>query len=135
MNKDYSLSQIREIAEEVIKTSKHKILLFNGEMGVGKTTLIKEICASLGVQDTISSPTFSLVNEYITSTGETIYHFDFYRIKDEEEALDMGVEDYLDSNNWCLIEWPENIKNLVPLNSVNIHIKLTANNLRNIQLK
>lgn len=135
MNKDYSLSQIREIAEEVIKTSKHKILLFHGEMGVGKTTLIKEICAALGVEDTISSPTFSLVNEYITSDDETIYHFDFYRIKDEEEAMDMGVEDYLDSNNWCLIEWPENIKNLVPLNSVNIHIKLTTNNLRNIQLK
>ena len=100
MNKNYSLEQLREIAEEVIQLSKHKILLFNGEMGVGKTTLIKEICRVLGVEDTISSPTFSLVNEYVTSNVETVYHFDFYRKNDEEEALDMGIEDYFYSNNW-----------------------------------
>jgi tRNA threonylcarbamoyladenosine biosynthesis protein TsaE len=135
MNKNYSLEQIREIAKEVVALSKHKILLFNGEMGVGKTTLIKEICAVLGVEDTISSPTFSLVNEYLTSSNETVYHFDFYRINDEEEALDMGIEDYFYSNHWCLVEWPENIKNLLPLNSVKINITLTENNLRNIQLK
>jgi tRNA threonylcarbamoyladenosine biosynthesis protein TsaE len=134
MNKNYSLEQLHEIAEEVIQLSKHKILLFNGEMGVGKTTLIKEICRVLGVEDTISSPTFSLVNEYVTSNKETVYHFDFYRINDEEEALDMGIEDYFYSNNWCLIEWPNNIKNLLPLNSVTINITLNADNLRNIQL-
>ncbi len=134
MNKNYSLEQLHEIAEEVIQLSKHKILLFNGEMGVGKTTLIKEICRVLGVEDTISSPTFSLVNEYVTSNEETVYHFDFYRINDEEEALDMGIEDYFYSNNWCLIEWPNNIKNLLPLNSVTINITLNADNLRNIQL-
>ncbi|MFY7669902.1 tRNA (adenosine(37)-N6)-threonylcarbamoyltransferase complex ATPase subunit type 1 TsaE [Tenacibaculum sp. MEBiC06402] len=135
MNKNYSLDQIREIAKEVVASSKHKILLFNGEMGVGKTTLIKEICAVLGVEDTISSPTFSLVNEYATSTNETVYHFDFYRINDEEEALDMGIEDYFYSDNWCLVEWPQNIKNLLPLNSVKIDIVLSSDNLRNIQLK
>ncbi|CAL2077300.1 tRNA (adenosine(37)-N6)-threonylcarbamoyltransferase complex ATPase subunit type 1 TsaE [Tenacibaculum sp. 190524A05c] len=135
MNKDYSLDQLREIAQEVIASSKHKILLFNGEMGVGKTTLIKEICSILGVQDTISSPTFSLVNEYVTDKNETVYHFDFYRIKDEEEALDMGIEDYFYNDNWCLVEWPQNIKNLLPLNSVNIHIELNSDNQRNIQLK
>ncbi|AUC14850.1 tRNA (adenosine(37)-N6)-threonylcarbamoyltransferase complex ATPase subunit type 1 TsaE [Tenacibaculum sp. SZ-18] len=134
MNKNYSLEQLHEIAEEVIQLSKHKVLLFNGEMGVGKTTLIKEICSLLGVQDTISSPTFSLVNEYMTSNKETVYHFDFYRINNEEEALDIGVEDYFYSNNWCLIEWPNNIKNLLPLNSVNINLTLNADNLRNIQL-
>lgn len=134
MNKNYSLEQLREIAEEVIQLSKHKILLFNGEMGVGKTTLIKEICRVLGVEDTISSPTFSLVNEYVTSNEETVYHFDFYRINDEEEALDMGIEDYFYTNNWCLVEWPNNIKNLLPLNSVTINITLNADNLRNIQL-
>lgn len=134
MNKNYSLEQLHEIAEEVIQLSKHKILLFNGEMGVGKTTLIKEICRVLGVEDTISSPTFSLVNEYVTSNEETVYHFDFYRINEEEEALDMGIDDYFYSNNWCLIEWPNNIKNLLPLNSVTINIKLNADNLRNIQL-
>lgn len=135
MNKDYSLDQLREIAQEVIASSKHKILLFNGEMGVGKTTLIKEICSILGVQDTISSPTFSLVNEYVTNKNETVYHFDFYRIKDEEEALDMGIEDYFYNDNWCLVEWPQNIKNLLPLNSVNIYIELNSDNQRNIQLK
>ncbi|CAL2064319.1 tRNA (adenosine(37)-N6)-threonylcarbamoyltransferase complex ATPase subunit type 1 TsaE [Tenacibaculum sp. 190524A05c] len=135
MNKDYSLDQLREIAQEVIASSKHKILLFNGEMGVGKTTLIKEICSILGVQDTISSPTFSLVNEYVTDKNETVYHFDFYRIKDEEEALDMGIEDYFYNDNWCLVEWPQNIKNLLPLNSVNIYIELNSDNQRNIQLK
>ncbi|CAL2084554.1 tRNA threonylcarbamoyladenosine biosynthesis protein TsaE [Tenacibaculum sp. 190524A05c] len=135
MNKDYSLDQLREIAQEVIASSKHKILLFNGEMGVGKTTLIKEICSILGVQDTISSPTFSLVNEYVTDKNETVYHFDFYRIKEEEEALDMGIEDYFYNDNWCLVEWPQNIKNLLPLNSVNIHIELNSDNQRNIQLK
>ncbi len=135
MNKNYSLEQIRDIAQEVIASSKHKILLFNGEMGVGKTTLIKEICSILGVEDTISSPTFSLVNEYATGNNEIVYHFDFYRIKDEEEALDMGIEDYFYNDNWCLVEWPQNIKNLLPLNSVNIHIELTSDNQRNIQLK
>ncbi|MCH2032980.1 MAG: tRNA (adenosine(37)-N6)-threonylcarbamoyltransferase complex ATPase subunit type 1 TsaE [Tenacibaculum sp.] len=134
MNKNYSLEQLHVIAEEVIQLSKHKILLFNGKMGVGKTTLIKEICRVLGVEDTISSPTFSLVNEYVTLNEETVYHFDFYRINDEEEALDMGIEDYFYSNNWCLIEWPNNIKNLLPLNSVTINITLNADNLRNIQL-
>lgn len=135
MNKNYSLENLTEIAKEVIQSSKHKILLFYGEMGVGKTTLIKEICKELGVKDNITSPTFSLVNEYQTSKIETIYHFDFYRIEHEEEAYDMGVEDYLYSNNWCLIEWPENVKNLLPLEAVEIHIMQIDNLQRNIQLK
>ena len=110
-------------------------MLFNGDMGVGKTTLIKEICSVLGVDDVAHSPTFSLVNEYKTNTNETVYHFDFYRIEDEEEAYDMGAEDYLYSNNWCLIEWPENVKNLLPLDAVEINIILLDNGQRNIQLK
>ncbi len=134
MNVDYSIDELNDIAKKVLATSKHKILLFNGEMGVGKTTLIKELCKVLGSTEIASSPTFSLVNEYETNKGEVIYHFDFYRIEDEEEALDIGVEDYFYSNNWCLIEWSENIKNLVPLNAVNIQITAINNNLRNIQL-
>ncbi|CAM1348188.1 tRNA (adenosine(37)-N6)-threonylcarbamoyltransferase complex ATPase subunit type 1 TsaE [Tenacibaculum crassostreae] len=135
MNKNYSLSELRTIAEEVLATASHKILLFYGEMGIGKTTLIKELCNVLGVEDVASSPTFSLVNEYKTNTNETVYHFDFYRINDEEEAYDMGVEDYFYSNNWCLVEWPENVKNLLPLDTVSVSISLLENGQRNIQLK
>ncbi|MGB1043283.1 MAG: tRNA (adenosine(37)-N6)-threonylcarbamoyltransferase complex ATPase subunit type 1 TsaE [Tenacibaculum sp.] len=135
MNKNYSLNDLAEVAKDVITNSKNKVLLFNGDMGVGKTTLIKEICKELGVEDIAHSPTFSLVNEYQTTKNDTVYHFDFYRIEDEEEAYDMGVEDYLYSNNWCLIEWPENVKNLLPLDAVVINITLLENQQRNIQLK
>ena len=135
MNKDYSISQLSEIAKEVIDSAAHKTLLLNGEMGVGKTTLIKEICKQLGVDDVAHSPTFSLVNEYLTAKGETVYHFDFYRIEHEEEAYDIGIEDYLYSNNWCFIEWSENVKNLLPLETVEINITLLENGQRNIQLR
>ena len=135
MNKNYSLEDLSEIARELIASVKNKTLLFYGQMGVGKTTLIKEICKALKVQDTISSPTFSLVNEYQTIDNSKVFHFDFYRITDEEEALDMGIEDYLYNNDWCLIEWPENIENLLPLDAVEIHLSILDDNKRNIQLK
>ena len=131
----YSLNDLASIAEEVIAKAKYKTLLFRGEMGVGKTTLIKEICNVLEVQDRVSSPTFSLVNEYHTATNAIVYHFDFYRITQEEEALDMGIEEYLYQNDWCLIEWPENIENLLPLEAVQIHITILENGQRTIQLK
>jgi tRNA threonylcarbamoyladenosine biosynthesis protein TsaE len=132
---NYTLSDLSEIANEVIKNASNKVLLFYGEMGVGKTTLIKEIVKKLGVNDNVSSPTFSLVNEYHTTTGEKIYHFDFYRINKEDEALDMGVEEYFYSNNWCLVEWPNKVENLVPLNAVSITITSNKNQLRTITLK
>ena len=135
MNKNYSFLDLNQIAKEIIRNSKHKILLFHGEMGVGKTTLIKEICKILGTDDLINSPTFSIVNEYITNTNEIIYHFDFYRIKNEEEALNLGIEDYFYSNAWCLIEWPSVIQNLVPLKNSTIHITELNNGQRNIELK
>jgi tRNA threonylcarbamoyladenosine biosynthesis protein TsaE len=135
MNKNYSLEDLSLIASEIISSAKNKTLLFYGEMGVGKTTLIKEICKELKVQDSISSPTFSLVNEYQTSTNEKVFHFDFYRITDQEEALDMGIEEYFYNNDWCLIEWPENIENLLPLEAVEIHLTILDNRERNIQLK
>ena len=135
MNKIYSFLDLNQIAKEIIRNSKYKILLFHGDMGVGKTTLIKEICKILGTEDLINSPTFSIVNEYITNTNEIIYHFDFYRIKNEEEALNLGIEDYFYSNAWCLIEWPSVIQNLVPLKNSTIHITELNNGQRNIELK
>ncbi|MFQ3296546.1 MAG: tRNA threonylcarbamoyladenosine biosynthesis protein TsaE [Polaribacter sp.] len=135
MNTNYSLENLPEIAAAIITSVKNKTLLFYGEMGVGKTTLIKEICKQIGVLDTISSPTFSLVNEYITSKETTVFHFDFYRITAQEEALDMGIEEYLYNNDWCLIEWPQNVENLLPLDAVEIHLTMLENNQRNVQLK
>ena len=135
MIKNYTLEELPAIAKEIIKSAKNKVLLFYGEMGVGKTTLIKEIVKQLGSLDTVSSPTFSLVNEYHTTNGEKVYHFDFYRINNENEALDMGAEEYFYSDCWCLIEWPEKLKNLVPLNSVMITITANNNQLRTLELK
>lgn len=135
MNKNYSLEDLSIIASEIILLAKSKTLLFYGQMGVGKTTLIKEICKVLKVQDSISSPTFSLVNEYETSNKDKVFHFDFYRITDEEEAFDMGIEEYLYNNYWCLIEWPKNIQNLLPLEAVEIHLTILDDGKRNIQLK
>lgn len=135
MNKNYSLKELNAVAKNVITSAAHKTLLFYGEMGVGKTTLIKEICKELGIDDVTHSPTFSLVNEYQTNNGQTVYHFDFYRIDDENEAYDMGIEDYFYSNSWCLIEWPEKVKSLLPLETVTIHISLSENNKRVIQVE
>jgi tRNA threonylcarbamoyladenosine biosynthesis protein TsaE len=134
MNKNFSLSEAPIIAKEIIKKSTSKIILFHGDMGVGKTTLIKEICKILGTEDLISSPTFSIVNEYITSNDETIFHFDFYRIDNEEEAYNIGVEDYFDSNHWCLIEWPSVVENLLPLENVNVYLTVLEDGQRNIQI-
>ncbi len=134
MNKNYSLEDLSEVASAIISSAKNKTLLFYGQMGVGKTTLIKELCKQLGVLDTISSPTFSLVNEYHSKKDEKVFHFDFYRITEEVEALDMGIEEYFANNDWCLIEWPENIENLVPLDAVEIHLAILDDGKRNIQL-
>lgn len=135
MNKNYTLKKLSSIAAEIISSVKNKTLLFYGEMGAGKTTLIKEICQQLGILDNISSPTFSLVNEYQTSKEERVFHFDFYRIEEEEEALDIGIEEYFDSDAWCLVEWPENIENLLPLGAAQIHLSILDDEQRNIQLK
>ena len=135
MQQNYTLKELPIIAQKIIKNAKSKVLLFNGEMGAGKTTLIKEITKQLGVEDIASSPTFSLVNEYQTSKGETIYHFDFYRINSEEEAYDIGIEDYFHSNAWCFIEWGEKVQNLLPLEIVNINIQVLNENQRTIDIK
>ena len=110
---------------------KEKVFLFEGEMGAGKTTLIKTICHQLGVRDTASSPTYSIVNEYEYQDGK-VYHFDFFRIKTENEAFDIGFEEYLDSGEYCFIEWPEMIPNLWPLHYIRISIHPDENGSRTI---
>jgi tRNA threonylcarbamoyladenosine biosynthesis protein TsaE len=134
MNVTFSLEQLEEVAQKIIAENPNKVILFHGEMGVGKTTLIKQLCKTLGVTDATSSPTFSLVNEYQTAKNQTVYHFDFYRLNKEEEALDMGVEDYLYSGNWCFIEWAEKIPNLIPEAHSIITIELLADGKRSLEL-
>lgn len=109
----FNLDQITEIAQTILENVQSKTVLLYGEMGAGKTTLISAIVKEMGATDFASSPTFSLVNEYEVTNG-TVYHFDLYRIKNQYEALDMGIEDYLYSGSWNFIEWPEKIVNLLP---------------------
>lgn len=106
-----------------------RIFLFSGDMGTGKTTFIKSICSTLGVSETVTSPTYSLVNQYET-TDNTIYHFDFYRIKTEDEAYDIGFEEYLYSGNYCFIEWPEKIPSFWPEKYVKISLSIKDNDQR-----
>lgn len=133
MNYTYSISSLPQAADAVLATLTSKTLLFYGEMGSGKTTLIKELVKKLGYTALVSSPTFSLVNEY-QGEKEKIYHFDFYRIEKEEEALDIGIEEYLDSDYWNFIEWPEKILNLVPAAKNEIFIKINNDGTRTLNL-
>ncbi len=135
MTLDYTAKELPAIAKQLIQEIATPIWLFYGEMGSGKTTLIREILLQLGVEDHIQSPTYSLVNEYCDSKNQVVYHFDFYRIETEEEAYDMGVEDYFDSGNRCFIEWPEKISNLLPEKSVKIHIIVTGLQTRRLTIK
>ncbi|HEY4652462.1 MAG TPA: tRNA (adenosine(37)-N6)-threonylcarbamoyltransferase complex ATPase subunit type 1 TsaE [Pontibacter sp.] len=110
-----SLDNLPEAAAMLLDVaSQEPVILFEGPMGAGKTTLIKEFCRQMGVQENVSSPTFALVNEYEAENGKLIYHFDFYRISDEREALNIGALEYFESGNICLIEWPSLIPNLLP---------------------
>lgn len=131
----YHIHQIYDAAQLLIDRTQHtNIVAFHGEMGAGKTTLIQAICKQKGVHEPATSPTYSIVNEYLTNTGTTIYHFDFYRLQTLQEALDMGVYEYLDSGNLCLIEWPERIKDILEQEKVlYISIKKTSETERNIQ--
>ena len=120
-----SPEDLLEISREIIEVgSGFKVWLFFGTMGAGKTTLIKSICKNLDVNDVVNSPTYTLVNEYTTKNSRLIYHFDFYRINDEEEAMDIGTDEYFNSNNLCLVEWPEQIPSLLPEKYLNITISL-----------
>ena len=130
-----SLEEIGAVAEEFVRLAMQEdtVFAFNGQMGAGKTTFIKALCEALGVSETVTSPTFAIVNEYRSDeTGELIYHFDFYRIKKLEEAYDMGCEDYFYSGAVCLIEWPELVEDFLPGNTVWVDIKVNDDETRTI---
>ena len=131
------LADLPLVASAIINlTESHKLVVLCGQMGAGKTTLIKQICSQLGVIQEVSSPTFALVNEYETSTQQIVYHFDFYRIKNLEEVYDIGYEDYFYSNNLCLMEWPENIEPLLQNEEVlKVHMKPLGEGSREVVLE
>ena len=131
----FSIEQLDLVAKQILEQNPSKVLLFNGEMGAGKTTLIKKLCENLGVNEPTSSPTFSLVNEYYTTNNQYIYHFDCYRLKTEIEALDMGIDEYLYSGYWCFIEWAEKISNLIPEQHTVITIEVLADGNRKLVLE
>ena len=130
-----SVNDLDEVGKGIISfAGNNKIWLFIGEMGAGKTTTIKAICRELGVVDDVRSPTFAIVNEYLTKTNDTVYHFDFYRIEALDEVLDIGIDEYFDSGNVCLLEWPQNIEDLLPEKFVRIDIHENEDQTRTFKL-
>jgi len=129
------LTDLETVAEQIVAhTQNENIWLFHGDMGAGKTTLIKALGKAMGVSDSMSSPTFALVNEYEAFRDKKIYHFDFYRIKNEAEAYDIGVEEYFDSGDYCFVEWPEKIQSIIPPEHADIKITLDDNTHRTIAI-
>jgi len=132
----FSQHEISEVAKKLIKAGNGlSVWALHGEMGAGKTTLVKALVTALGVRETTASPTFSIVNEYHGRNGEPIYHFDFYRIKNESEAFDIGTDEYFDSGNLCLIEWPEKIPSLLPSAHFEIQLEIIEEQTRLIRYR
>lgn len=127
------IKDLSSIAKRLIdEFSGERIFAFYGKMGAGKTTFIQSVCKALGSGDTVTSPTFALINEYKTGDRQSVFHFDFYRIKNLEEVFDLGYEDYLYSGSYCLIEWPELIEPLLPENIIKVKIEVAEDGSRNI---
>ena len=136
LKEHYQLEDLTNISEKIVKAAgQNRIWNIVGEMGAGKTTLITRICKIMGVKDSVSSPTFSLVNEYLTGSNKTIYHFDFYRIKTISEAYDMGYEEYFYSGNYCFIEWGIRVSELLPSERIDLTIKVLDEKSRIITLE
>lgn len=131
-----SIEEIAVAAKEFVTAmGDRKVFAFYGKMGAGKTTFIKAVCEELGVEDVINSPTFAIVNEYVDGKGEPVYHFDFYRIKNLQEVLDIGYEDYVYSGHMCFMEWPELIENLLPDDAVKVTIEEKTDGGRVVQFE
>ncbi len=136
MELTYSLEQIDLAASALLDWMKtYKVFALNGEMGAGKTTLVHAVCEALQVKDRVGSPTFSIINQYEAKTGETLYHIDLYRLKDEEEAIRSGVEDCIESGSFCLIEWPQRAPGLFPPDTVQVFIEAIGTNTRKLRIK
>jgi tRNA threonylcarbamoyladenosine biosynthesis protein TsaE len=133
LEKINSVTELKKVAANLIKQfPNNRVFALYGKMGAGKTTFIQAICSSLGSSDNVTSPTFALINEYKTPDNSSIFHFDFYRIEDLEEAYDLGYEDYLYSGSYCFIEWPEMIEPLLPEKIVKVEITVRDNETRTI---
>jgi tRNA threonylcarbamoyladenosine biosynthesis protein TsaE len=131
----YTINEIQRVAISIIENAESKVVCFYGEMGAGKTTLIKALVKELSGADNASSPTFGIVNEYHVESGEVLgYHFDFYRLGDETEALDLGFEDYVNQDVWIFIEWPEKIPSFLPQDVTEVHLKIFDSETRELLL-
>ena len=130
-----NINDLEELSSEILKfNNQYKKFAFFGDMGVGKTTLIKSLLKNLGVNDNVTSPTFSIVNEYLSEKLGSIFHFDFYRIKNEKEAYDIGIDEYLSSDNYCFIEWPNKINNFIDDKFINVYMDIIEDDKRNIMI-
>lgn len=135
---DWIITGIDELEDSARKllqyAGERKVMAFSGEIGAGKTTLIQRLCRQLGVEEKVTSPTFALANVYATSEGEEVYHLDLYRLKNAQEALDMGIEEYLYGDRYCFIEWPAVVEDILPADTLHIRIELIENSDRKIVL-
>ena len=132
----FTLPQIKKAAATFLgAVNNRKVIALHGEMGAGKTTFVHALCDELGVQNAVSSPTFSIINEYRSAAGKTVYHLDLYRLKSVQEALDAGVEDCFYSGNLCLVEWPEVAPSIFPKNTLHVYIEIAGNNERKLVIR
>jgi tRNA threonylcarbamoyladenosine biosynthesis protein TsaE len=129
------VSELPKVASIILEHSQSTpVIIFNGEMGAGKTTLISQLCKQMGISEDISSPTYAIVNTYLTTESKEVYHFDFYRLSDEMEAVQSGLDEMIDSGNTCLIEWAERIMKLLPVSYVRVNISITGMSSRKIEI-
>ena len=132
----FNLTNIKQAAQQFnLLTAGYCVFALHGEMGAGKTTFVHALCDELGVQNAVSSPTFSIINEYTTAAGKTIYHLDLYRLKSVQEAIDVGVEDCFYSGNLCLVEWPEIAPAIFPEDTLHVHIEIAGNDKRRLVIR
>ncbi len=134
--KEYSIGDLTDVAEMILESlDGRNVVVFRGEMGAGKTTLISALCEVLGVEDDVTSPTFALVNNYLTAAGDDLYHFDLYRIDRIEEAYDMGYEEYFYGSGLCLVEWPEKVEELIPDDAMTVRLEVLSPTHRAITIE